>query len=514
MLEASLVLFFKLFTTTEMPIRPSISRSNVSRQFTDVERDLDDRVANVLSSTPVSGAIGGSMGQTYHWLKQDLETRSMLDDTLAKEQGMAYAQSTRQELARKSDEEEANKQRSIAALRKVKDLTGRGTNFNDAVSQVTEEDPELALTPQFTSGVTEFGKYHENDEDRELRELKDKAVKWGLTKQTFDAEAAARAAEEDPEGMDRLIALNRKNLANQELSAVNAGLIASTERMARQREFDKQTALQDTWSVDAAGNDDDPVSADDAQARLHYSFAKAGLPDVDDPREAVRQFGAKSAIVGMLANKDFLDQKAAEAGDPAAFRQSITEAINTASDKGADPVAKRKSRSLLLTLAGDNQARLAEVAKTKERLAVLDADNKELTTSYKDASADIASKLGGTGDKKERASAVIGAARGFIDQYRASAPPGQEALFDEYSAYFDKLSETESPEKVATKARELMGNFITSLKGKGVASTQAVAKPAEAKPAAVNQRDQALQWLKANPNDPRAAAVKAKLGVK
>ncbi len=489
-------------------------RSRISRQFTSSELALDDRTSNFLEQPPISGAIGGSMGQTYHWMKQDLEQRSMMSEQLGRETAMAFSQSERHELARQAQDLEADKEQAIGSFKRVTDLTRNGKDFRTAMDEVVADTPGLALNKHFVEQATEFGKFHEDNGEAELRHLKTKGELMDIGSKNFSLENFERFRQENPDAADRMVGLLGKNLENQELNAANAGVAAHVEQIKRSREWDEQKKIQSEWDGHALGNSDDPVKAADSEAALHYSFAKSGLAGVEDPKEVVKQFGAQSSVAGMLANKTFLDEKLQT---PEA-RQQLVEAINLSTDKDADPKAKMKARGFLLTLAGENQAKLADTKLLKERMAAIDATDKELGGVYKDSSAAITAALAlknGTepADDSAKIPAIIAAGQGFLDRFRALSEPGTDKLFDDYAAHFAAMADPD-PKKngyttakaVASQAQVLMGHFIADFKkASGVVSQ---------KKTTADPNKEALDWLKANPNDSRAPAIRAKLGLK
>ncbi len=463
----------------------SSGRGNISRQFTGSELALDERVTNLLERPPISGATGRSMGETYHWMKQDLEQRSLLSEQLGREQAMAYSQSARHELARQAEDLELDKQEAVGSFKRVTELTKEGKDFRTAMGEVIADTPGLALNKHFSEQATEFGKYHEDDGVAELRHLKTKGELMEIGSKNFSLENFERFRTENPDLADRMVGLLEKNLGNQELNAANAGVMAHVEQIKRAREWDDQKRIQSEWDGHALGNTDDPIKAADSEAALHYSFAKTGLAGVEDPKEVVKQFGATSSVAGMLANKAFLDSKLTT---PEA-RQQLVEAINLSADKDADPKAKLKARGFLLTLAGENQARLENTKLVKERMALIDATDKELGTTYGAVSKAITDVLSDDKlkDATAKTTAVVDASQGFIDQFRALSNPGTAPLFDEYAGYFAQLGSEgfkdgkANPEAVARQARKLMGNFVgefKKLQGGTVASTQT--KPAGA----------------------------------
>lgn len=129
----------------------SYGRTTISRQFTDAEQAIDERLTSHLQAPPVQMQIGDRISQSYRWMNEDLKLRSELSGQLAQEQAMAYSQSSRHELARQSVVEEAERAEALQGISRMRQMieSGEAKDWGDAGYKVGIESEGLVVNDDF-----------------------------------------------------------------------------------------------------------------------------------------------------------------------------------------------------------------------------------------------------------------------------------------------------------------------------------------------------------------------------
>lgn len=490
-----------------MPLSTRTRSGDLSRQFTDVERQLDDRVTSHLSAPPVNLAIGQSMGQTYKWLEEDLKVRSMIGQQLEQETGMAYAQSARRKLAEQAETQELDDTDALNGMKALREKVAGGKDWNEAHEEVMGENPNLSLNETFSKASADGSKYFESDESRALTRLKQANETLQLNNEAFSMEAMQRFHDENPEVMDETVKQleqRHKALGITADNSVAAARLAEFQTVQGLRDAEK---VREQWKL----NPDDTNL--DALASIQNSFDDSGLSGVLDIPKTIKRFGSSKAIAGVLTDARWLNTNLP---DPKA-REELVGAINTANDDSAEPVARQAANNTLLRLGGKYLRDTQRATAWKDSQAQLAEVSKGFQTDYESVSKEITSIATNKEMQKGKAGTplILSAARGFISQARG-VDSASDAVAKEYQGYFDKIPKDLEPAKAAALSRDLMANFAGKLREARLStakSAQSVNAAAKEVPVG-NPNQAALDWLKANPDDPRASQVKAKLGLK
>lgn len=455
-----------------MPPAHSRRGTDISRQFTDSERAVDERVTAHLTQPPLQYRTGNTIGQSYKWLQEDLKMRGAMTQVLGQEQDMAYQQSARHELARQVEENDKDEAQALTAVERVHGMLAPGggaADWDDAVSRVVAETPGLALSDRFSKFAAEGSKFYSSDADRELAKAKQDVEMLGLGSKKFDLEAYQRFREENPDSADRAVAMIGESLKNQEITSANAGLAAQIEQIKRQREFDDIKSTAASWESSAAGLSSDPaerMKQFDQMAPLVHSFEQNGLGGVDDPAGLVKRFGGSATVMGMLQNKNWLNTKLA---DPQ-VKQGFVEALNVLNDDdpNMDPAVRRKASNLVLGYAGDHNSYISSAKQYDDRVKALGEVSEGRGKVYSSVSksiSDIVTSKVADGDNVSKQSAIAGEYEGFLTQFRNTATPDSEVnkVVDTYRGYLSDISGAASGDDAAGKARDLMGNFAKNI---------------------------------------------------
>lgn len=441
------------------------SPDRISRQFTDSELAMDDRVSNFLQQPIVSGAQGNSMGETYHWLREDLNARAGMSEALQDSQRMAFEQSGRHQLHKQAVELEDEEREATEGFNKLNGLVKGGMDFKNAAAKVIGENGKLGVNDKFTGQVDAFGKVYESDEEGELRRLKDHVVKLGLTSQAFDLEAADNYIKKNPEAATKALDLYTKRKATEEIGVTNAAQAANIAQLKGLAELRQLESEKNSWNSALSGT---PAEQQAKRGSLLHSFAKAGLEGVQNPDLLIKGFANTPSVIDALANRSFIESKFPTPEAKQEFSQAINDATNAALPEG-DPV-KTKAQNLLLRLGGENQERLAEVSKFEKRLKDADETTKAWGVPYKDFSStldDIQSSDNKIYKNKQvRTAHMVDAARGFVGQAKASMPisAGLNGAFDEFDKQLEGLKAGEDSALTAKTLREMVSGFVSGAK--------------------------------------------------
>lgn len=454
------------------PRRRSISGSTISRQFTDSERALDDRITQTLTQPPAKLNIGHDYGETVRWLQEDMALRSGFTKQLADEQNLALQQSARHQLAREAelnDERDAQASEAFSELRK---LEASGISRSKAINQLLDSTPGLALNESFTRPMRDYNSISETPEQESLRTLKDDIDRLNLGTQYWDLSIAEQYRRENPAAAEEAMeALDRK-LKTEGLNSMNAAASAQLQQWKLQKELEEVERNKSIWP---SGTDISLGSLGD----IIYSFDESRFVGIENPEAIVKTFGADPAVMEMLSNKSFLSERFPDDQQ----KQSFVAAINAAVDEDASPADRRRGMSVILGLSGANKARMEIAKKDKERETMLNEVSKDMPKTY----ATISKQINDVAKERGAGSTIIQLASDFITQFEQSTPL-QFDISEEAQAARRQIEEEANKKNIdnataSKRAREIMLDFSTAVRNK----REAQARPSPASPRAVRE---------------------------
>lgn len=449
--------------------------STISRQFTDSEAAVNDRLDSFLQAPAVRIGQGENLGEVYAGIRDDLALRSNFANQLNREQDMAYQQSARQQLAQQADQNDAWTQQAHEALGRIQNGAKAGKDFRELVSGEMANTPGLALNPVFARGAQDFGRFYESGPDHDLRTTADAVKKLELGTAKFNLDAMARFREKNPELADKMIEQASKALESGGFAADNQVLAQQIEHSKRLKEWQDIQGIQNAWNVDGLSGSPDPTlgntSQQDQLAVIRDSFNQLGLHGIDRPEDIVRN--ASPGVKSMLANKAFLDRTLQT---PEA-KNALVDALNTLNDKEAEAPARQKAYGFVLDLTGQHSREMGEIPQREATRKLLDDASKDYNVVTRGVNSgfvntskamhDIVLKNGMEGSDK--VAALVSEAAGFMDQIGLGAED-QDAVGrvqKEYGSYLDGIDKNADPAAISQQLRTLMGNFVTKLKEEG-----------------------------------------------
>jgi hypothetical protein len=451
------------------------SRSNISRQFTEAEEAIDARLTDHLTAPPIEMHIGDRIGQSYQWLSEDLALRSTLSRQLADEQSMAYAQSTRHELANQAVREQEDDMEAVEGMRAINAsiATGEARDWNEAASKFYNDKPGAFLNPKLSGMVTEGGRFFQTDKSREIAELRQDNELLGLGTDNFNKEVMQKWYQANPDLAERKLKMMDESLKGEEVTSHGAARRAQLQSFVTDLGF--QEAEERKRVLDTVGTDPN------GRAKAAYVISQSGLGITDV--EALTTNFRGTATLGMLSDHRWL---ASNLSDPAASKE-LSDAINLVNDPDVKGAEKNAARAKVDALTGKYMADTEDAAKYQERRKALDSLATEGKKSYDTLSEDITKLV--TNEKfaktKEAPLEIVSKVKGWMRQHTGTSV-AEKAVVDEYVGYLDNVKvagEGVKAPATAAAARDLAGKFAEKIaRTKMVVSLQGPSTtPAKAK---------------------------------
>jgi hypothetical protein len=326
-----------------------LSNATISRQFTESEEALDPRVTELITQPLAPRITGNSLQQSYHWMKKDLEMRSMLSDQLGKEQSMAYAQSSRHALAKQSEEKMESEIAATNAMRRARQLVdSEGLDFNQAIYRVSGEDDSLALNPAWNQMAKEMRDFYESDEDRALKEAKKANEMLKLNVEAKPLQDLWDIYQTRPDDVAKIASLK---FDTDTLNSANANLAANTQNLQRIKEF-KEAQENARLLLEEADLDSDAL---ESQATVQNWFEDNGIntPNSSNIGRYLKNHGSLALMIG---SKEWMASNFPTPEDRAIFTEALEILSENKLPEGAGEedrqAALQKSREAKALISG------------------------------------------------------------------------------------------------------------------------------------------------------------------
>jgi hypothetical protein len=452
---------------SEYPSR-SNRRSEISRQFTEEERAVDDRTTAFVDPQRESRpATSYQLGLAdYSWMQRDHAMRQMISQNLASERGHAEAQSVRRELGREFEKEASDEADAIEATKEINMFLKNNpeATVNNAVMAVTENRADRWGNEKFISTIENMSKAHETDMQRQKRQSD---VEVGLmTNQIAGLGLTARkdflATPEGSELLKRSAELyEKKSALGFELSEQESLLkIENTKNELWQA---KQIASTiDMTDMSLVG-----------KSKLTNFMGKAGIP-VTNVVAGGNYLKANPQIVDVISHPTFLTKKpkahAALAGALAVIQQGDSANSEDKAKAEADIygvvgsyLEETEGAARILKLEEAAQGFVSETGKSLQDL------NKSI--SAKAARPKKTGNLEG-GTATSLGAEVLGETQLWMKSVASSKPGGRlNALYKEYDAKIEKARKSGNDEEQIKWARWIAGDFAMSAAAESVDAT-------------------------------------------
>lgn len=455
------------------PRRPSYGGSDVSRQFTQVERGIDDNLTGLLQQPPPDIYIGDSMGESYKWLKDDLELRSNVRKDMEDTQTMAFEQGNRQELNRQALQNEEDDRAAQDAFGKLRDKVAGGTPMKDAIADLTLNTPGLPTNRSWLDGAASMSEYHLDSPDRQLRDSKIDLDLLKVGQDKFDLELFRDNVMRNPEMTRALIDKMEQDTLAGGVTAKNQKTQADLIAMKKAQEVHDAEAFRDDLQREHSQLSQDPEvrSKQLGQlAKVQDSFNQVGLQDVEDTDAVVREFSGSPEVLDALTDQAFLTR----IGDGP--RAELAKALNThvrplpanMSDPDRDRVMqeRRTARNIILSVAGRYNRENGAEKLAKAQTVALKAAGKEVADAYTGAIKDLrksteAPPYGGAAPP----SGPIAAAESFITELESRFPDlvSSDAAKDLRTELANKTKDVTDVNVSARESQKVMDKAVKQL---------------------------------------------------
>ena len=343
-----------------MPLAPS-SRSSgtrvqeISRQFTEPERAIDNRITNHLTS-PMPQATGFDAATNYKWLEDDLRFRGAITAQLNQERDLANAQSVRQVMDAEFANTAEDEAETINAFKAVNEMRASNPNMPvmDALAEVTKGREDLWLKPAFLKHVDSFAKVQQTDLERQSKQYAQEAT-VNTNAMLAASSAERRQWSESPEGLAQIKVVNQ---ATREAEARGARRSPQQQELLdMELDYNYKTAKDQASQLELYG----PPGSREARAVAANMFTKAGLT-LDDPGTVADYLRAQSnkTLLEMSLNSDFVKTLG-----PDAMKTFATSIGIEANPSSAKPEEVQKAKAFVDTTLG---AYIEYSGQSKQRL--------------------------------------------------------------------------------------------------------------------------------------------------
>jgi hypothetical protein len=351
------------------------SRSRISRQFTDAESALDDRVTSHLTAPPLELVTGDSHSQSYQWLREDLALRSVLSKQLAGEQAMAYAQSERHELARQALDQEDQDADALIGARRVRELMDAGDDPDIAVYKAVGENERLAFNSVFGKVAGDAARLFQSPEQLALRQQKEDLD----VIRTKNALALAREDAEVNEDSNLRAKRIRAKINVADLNAQTAPLHAQLAHINASTALLK--AEEDAALIQKLGGDYDEDTAIEVQGL----FNEMGLTGVVDPIAVAKVASRSQYTMAMLRDDGW---RAEFLNSPE--RQALFEAsLNTIANPDATRVEMTQAQAAVRTATSEWLKANRSTIKRQEAFKVMSEVSKDFVEPWQKLAKEI-----------------------------------------------------------------------------------------------------------------------------
>jgi hypothetical protein len=356
------------------------SSNNISRNFTDAELAVDERVTSLLTQ-PVSSmppaliSAGGTAEQSYAWLKQDLEERDKATQRLTQEMQLANQQSIRYQLGEEAKLDTEQKNEASSYISKLTKWRESGYTSPDAYNQaLLEENSNLTINPFYNEQSRNFLSNSKSDKAREIDENTE-AVNFVKSKlEANEYELLMDDFKKNPETWNKFYEDSRKvkmlGLANQVRNI-------ELDNAVNQTSYEIAKKQQELYGRIAEG--------DETAALTVRGMMKKRGAQIGDIKGLISSFTPKGHVLTMLSDQIYMDDITIPyAGDNEQTNatktqndQLIKNSISILTNPSSSEQDKLNAKSNLEDLASDyigysSRFKLAE--KTKAEVSALGDD--------------------------------------------------------------------------------------------------------------------------------------------
>jgi len=397
----------------------------VSRQFTDTERAIDERVTGHLQ-TPMREAYGDAAGG-YAWYAQDMKLRSAITAQLGQEQALAGAQSVRQELDRKFVQDTEDDLEAMAGINTARQLvaSGQAQDLNQANEMVSRERPELLVRDKWNSYTSEAAKL----QDPALREARDKQLALQSLRNSDEySDLLLEREAKDIYGRENLVADRTKKLSATGLALSNTYegelVRAGSLRLAK-----KQQEAQ-IKEIEAFGADPQNFAA---RSTIRGILDEVGIADVGDIEPVASYFAKNPNALVALNDRAWQTQHFKTPEEREDYLQSVSVLSNSSPDSPEHKAAMSK-----IELAAHYHSRdTAQASTYNQQMESLREVDEMLGKSFKPINDDLTdilknTKTGITDQQKPKA--MYAKLPQIIQMYEGHVPPERLAIYEEAAA--------------------------------------------------------------------------------
>lgn len=350
--------------------------AGISRQFTDSERVVDERVDNLLQGTPIHINMRAGLSYSLQDAEKQIAARQRLGAMVNQQQQMSYAQSGRHALADQAVQDDNDKLDANDAGLRIGEMIQSGIEAGDAIYEEISANPNLIHTDHGRRIIDSYKTFGKTEEQKRRDSLKDDLDVLTMKNQVS-------AAEFSSENMD-LIQANQEAKLNVEALTLSgqaddleykAGIINEL-RKNEQTKFEIDKAI----NLDKLNRMPQQLELDKATLENEITAAKewAG-EDSQEVRNLQRQLAMVDTELKVTQSEEILNRL--NNGDPTQQALALKSFVGVKDASGSEPIDPEEINQALksvpfniasLERATDEQK--AETVEAMKRIARADSE--------------------------------------------------------------------------------------------------------------------------------------------
>ena len=330
--------------------------AEVSRQFTDAERALDERVDAFIFAPKYTPDSSAPQAAAYAAMRQDVKDRSIHAQQLKEQQELAFAASARRKLHALAESNDAQTKAAHDAVKTMTKLIGPdgGMTKEQAAAQLIDGNPSLALNPVFGKAIKFLDTNIEDTREAALNEAKSEMDRIGFLAAT-EKNIGIWTMEKFKNQPEQLA------LRIQQAKLVMEGAVDDAQKKKFEAKIGAMEAQASYWLTQnnpymrAWKSQGQPVRDPNApdqflpgttfdgrlQGEILESFARIGATNIQDVNTLIG-FTTNSMETGFIADVTLIDELAKrhhdpESGEPfnqLSARKAMLDKITALSDPG------------------------------------------------------------------------------------------------------------------------------------------------------------------------------------
>lgn len=448
------------------------SSNNISRNFTDSEEAIDERINEHLQQ-PVSSmpaaviSAAGTASQAYGQLSKDLANRDAATARLTNEFQLAGAQSIRHKLSEEAKLDTFQKEQATAGIEQLAKWRENGFKSPEAAKQkLLEDNPGYAMNPHLRDAADYLNQNAKSDTRRKVEE-------------TIEANALIKGEIEEKDSSMRLNDMKSDPAYYQKMFTTmkkfkESGMEMDVMTQQMEKDILTHSFNESKKTQELIGSLANDPKNQEAVISLRQVFDKSGIK-VDNVVGLVNNFQAGGSVLRMLSDNAYMDSFGEEDGK----KEELNSAVQLISDPDTNPKDKMSAIATVERYAGEYKANTQEQekkAQTAEKFKSLSPTAEKIRTDMIGMNSKIINTIKTAEEGKKPDNVSRSAARNTMSMNFVNSAQSLENEMKlkgvNYSIPADKLKALKdlnddkaalSPSQVHIKGMELINDIFADM---------------------------------------------------